>query len=144
MNVMDPDMANYCFTGGLYLLQRSQTQRQTRGTDMIFFHTICGLWDGCTTTYLTGGELSHQKRDVHPVLIQCWATVCDAGPTLNLHRVNVPLECHCSVLYLHTNTDWEMTQCWFYVGPSSATLAQHWTNIRYENVTVFTTSVSFS
>ena len=28
-------------------------------------------------------------RDTDPVLVQCWASVCDAGPTLNQHRIRV-------------------------------------------------------
>ena len=32
---------------------------------------------------------SQQKRDIDPLLGQCWNSVCDAGPTLNQHRVNV-------------------------------------------------------
>ena len=27
-------------------------------------------------------------RGIHPMLFQCWASVCDAGPTLKQHRVN--------------------------------------------------------
>ena len=29
-----------------------------------------------------------QTRDIYPMLFQCWATVFDAGPTLNQHWVN--------------------------------------------------------
>ena len=32
---------------------------------------------------------SQQTRDVHPVLIQCWSSVFDAGPTLNQHWMKV-------------------------------------------------------
>ena len=31
-----------------------------------------------------------QTRDVDPMLVQCWASVADGGPTLNQHRVHVP------------------------------------------------------
>ena len=30
-----------------------------------------------------------QTRDNHPMLVQCWASVADGGPTLYQHRVNV-------------------------------------------------------
>ena len=30
-----------------------------------------------------------QTRKVHPMLVQCWASVVDGGPTLNRHWVNV-------------------------------------------------------
>ena len=29
---------------------------------------------------------SRQTRDSYPMLVQCWATVCDVGSTLNQHR----------------------------------------------------------
>ena len=31
-----------------------------------------------------------QTRDADTTLVQCWSIVCDAGPTLNQHWVNVP------------------------------------------------------
>ena len=34
-------------------------------------------------------RVSRQTEDVQPMLVQSWATVCDAGPTLYQHRVNV-------------------------------------------------------
>ena len=33
---------------------------------------------------------SQQTRGVHPMLVQCWASVEDAGPTLKQHRANAP------------------------------------------------------
>ena len=35
-------------------------------------------------------QSARQTREIDPVLVQCWASVCDAGPTLNQLRVNVP------------------------------------------------------
>ena len=32
---------------------------------------------------------THQKQETDPMLVQCWATVYDAGPTLAQHRVRV-------------------------------------------------------
>ena len=32
---------------------------------------------------------SQKARDIEPMLVKCWATVCDAGRTLKLHWVNV-------------------------------------------------------
>ena len=29
------------------------------------------------------------SKDTEPILTQCWPTVCDAGPTLSQHQVNV-------------------------------------------------------
>ena len=34
--------------------------------------------------------LSQQTRDIDHVLVQCWASVADDGPTLNQQMVNVP------------------------------------------------------
>ena len=33
---------------------------------------------------------ARQTLDIDSVLVHCWAIVCDAGPTLQQHRVNVP------------------------------------------------------
>ena len=43
--------------------------------------------------------VSHQKGDVDPMLVYCWASVSDAGPTLNQHSVSVSClpECLCVV-----------------------------------------------
>ena len=30
-------------------------------------------------------HISQQVQDVKPMLVKCWATVCDAGPTFNQH-----------------------------------------------------------
>ena len=32
---------------------------------------------------------TQQTRDVHQMLVQCWASVADGGPTLHQHWVNV-------------------------------------------------------
>ena len=40
---------------------------------------------------------SQQTRDVHPMLVQCWPTVCDAGPALYQHWVNVSCLLGCSL-----------------------------------------------
>ena len=34
-------------------------------------------------------DITRQTRYVHPMLIQCWASVADGGPILNQHWVNV-------------------------------------------------------
>ena len=36
------------------------------------------------------GPLSQQTRGIHPMLLQCWASVEDGGPTLKQHWVNAP------------------------------------------------------
>ena len=33
--------------------------------------------------------MTRQTRDVEPMLVSCWATVCEAGPIRNQHRLNV-------------------------------------------------------
>ena len=29
--------------------------------------------------------LSQQKHDIRPILVECWSSVCNAGPTFNQH-----------------------------------------------------------
>ena len=41
--------------------------------------------------------MSQNTRYIDPILVQCWPTVRDAGPTLNRPRVNVFV-----ILYLRT------------------------------------------
>ena len=45
---------------------------------------------------------SQLTRGGDPMLIYCWVAVCDAGPTLNQHQVNIPC-----LLDLHAATDIE-------------------------------------
>ena len=47
---------------------------------------------------------SQQTRDVDPMLLWCWATVFDAGPTSHQHWINVPCLLGC---LNHTLLDWE-------------------------------------
>ena len=60
--------------------------------------------------------LSHQLQDKHPMLVQCWASVADAGPTLNQHRIYIP----CFLAYL-TEIDvchhQEIAECSSYCSP---------------------------
>ena len=35
------------------------------------------------------GGNTQQPQDADPMLIQCWASVVDGGPTLDQHRANV-------------------------------------------------------
>ena len=44
-------------------------------------------------------ELSHQTRDIHTMLFQCWPSVEDGGPTLKHHSLKVPFLL-CYSLYL--------------------------------------------
>ena len=38
---------------------------------------------------LSESRLTRQTGDARPMLVYCWATVCDGGPTVNQHWVNV-------------------------------------------------------
>ena len=38
----------------------------------------------------TNGCVSQKTPGVEPMLVKCWATVCDAGPALNQHWLIVP------------------------------------------------------
>ena len=35
------------------------------------------------------GDVNQQTQDVDLMMVQCWPTVCDAGPALNHQQVNV-------------------------------------------------------
>ena len=42
------------------------------------------IWSDCSQSIQTNVTYDTQKtRHVHPVLVQCWASVADGGPTLN-------------------------------------------------------------
>ena len=60
---------------------------------------------------------SQQTRDIAHVLVQCWATVCDAGPALNQHMGNVPcllgLRNICLVLDFTAPTRTGASSVWF-------------------------------
>ena len=43
----------------------------------------------CKWDTLSCREITRKKRDVEPMLVQCWPIVCDAGQTLNQHWLNV-------------------------------------------------------
>ena len=46
----------------------------------------------CHKLYIViNSSIPYQTRNVEPMLVQCWSTVYDAGPTMNQHRLNVSL-----------------------------------------------------
>ena len=45
----------------------------------------CSVWRYNSKT----GKTTQQTRDIHPVLVKCWDSVADRGPTLYQHWVNV-------------------------------------------------------
>ena len=49
---------------------------------------IKGLHFLCSALHLPSST-TQPTRDIDPVLLQCWASVCDAGPTFQQHRVNI-------------------------------------------------------
>ena len=66
-------------------------------------------------------------QGAEPMLIYCWASVADAGPTVNQHWLNIPC-----LLWYHRrpivgcistgNETWAFAQFW------CTTLVQHWVN----------------
>ena len=68
--------------------------------------------------------LSQQTRDVNPVLAECWASVADAVPTFNQHRVDVSC-LQGSQRYV----DSMLGQCWACSVDGRSSLIQHWGNI---------------
>ena len=47
--------------------------------------------------------IAPETGDLHPVLVQCWATVADGGPALNQHRVVVSTTQPCICVWQHHN-----------------------------------------
>ena len=90
-------------------------------TNVIQMFYVC--WAGLYrySTDNTSGSTSQQTRGIEPLLVQCWSTFYDAGPTLNQQWLNA------SCLQ-HPSKHEALSHCWFNVGPPSTTLAQHWTN----------------
>ena len=56
----------------------------------------CTKWGNEYIKYICVLECSHQTRYVDPMLVWCWPTVYDAGPTLNYHRVNISCLLDCN------------------------------------------------
>ena len=73
---------------------------------------------------MTLSVVSHQTRDIGPMLCQCRSAVYDVGPTLNQHWFNVS----CLWYSIPSKHD-TLTQCRFNVGPPSAMVVEHWNNI---------------
>ena len=44
----------------------------------------------CYLCHIIRDNRDSSTRDIHPMLFQCCATVCDAGPTIKQHQVNFP------------------------------------------------------
>ena len=61
---------------------------------------ICIAWNrelrSCSYTKRSPAvTYTKSSQYTDPILVQCWATVCDAGPTLNQHWVSVLVYCVC-------------------------------------------------
>ena len=70
---------------------------------------------------------SQQTQDVEPVLVSCWSTVRDAGPTLNQHCFNVSCLMVCQMRY---EEDPRMLDyCWPKVTDCGPAFRQHWSSI---------------
>ena len=66
---------------------------------------------------------------INPMLVQCWATVCDAGLTLNHNWMSV---------FMNPANIRNLSQCWLIVWPSSTTLAKQWITLQLnENILYF-------
>ena len=56
------------------------------------------------------------------MLVQCWSSLCDAGPTLNHHWLKVPCFPGCYCLFTDSAAELiQLTQHWGNVSPTSAT-----------------------
>ena len=58
----------------------------TRSSLVWITHTDAILVNGSHPDWYPAGQ---RTRDVYPMMVQCWPTVYDAGPTLNQHWFNV-------------------------------------------------------
>ena len=122
-----------CYTNVLCLMGRRVFWRAWQILTHVGRPGIICKWGAVLNHVLT--EASQQTRDVEPMLVQCWASVADYGPTLNQHCFIVS-----SLLwdrffkgeYLFAEVILRLLssrlQCWFEVGPASNTMAQHWIN----------------
>ena len=84
----------------------------------------------CKCKRYKGGSLgispiTQQTRDIDPMLVQCWASVVDDGPTLNQHWVNVSTTC----LLASEVADTGLVLKWANVRDIIPALSQHWANL---------------
>ena len=89
-------------------------------------HLLIVLWT--YWTLLHNEEQWTQKTlrlSIEPLLVYCWPTVCDVGPTLSQHWIKE--DCLQGEVSAQTTLSL-LSECWFNVGPPSATLAQQYTN----------------
>ena len=84
-----------------------------------FASTCAGVTRRCNRD-----ENVQQRREVHPMLFQCWASVEDGGSTLKQHRGIV--SCFLGILIPtatgsapYPSKQETLKQCWFNVGPES-------------------------
>ena len=100
------------------------------------------IWIGLSGAHAQR-DVSTQTPNVHPVLIWCWASVSDAGPTPNQHSVNIWAIlngcsfCDSTSLPHSTERPYRPTpiqtvnnNCYFIVGPPSQAADGYWINTR--------------
>ena len=94
-----------------YVGSASTTSHQRWTNVGLFYLVIIGSRDSfiymtVVDTYMCmqDGVQTRQTRDVHPMFVQCWSTVCDAGPTLNQNWFNFSfLQCRACIMYTSFN-----------------------------------------
>ena len=78
---------SYILPDWLFDFFPSSTKRDGKIYRQIFVEWLWPL------TFLTKKNVddgnSHSNGPIEPMLVSCWSTVCDAGPTLNQHWFNV-------------------------------------------------------
>ena len=73
--------------------------------------------------------ITQQSQYIHPMLVRCWPSVVDGGPTLNQPRVNVScLQGRWRKRHRVPINHETLNRCLSNVVLASATLAQHWTS----------------
>ena len=66
--------------------------------------SVCQLMNHCSAIYVSIAtqikkeweQLYQEADDVYPMLVQCWSSVVDGGPTLNQHWSNILCQQPCS------------------------------------------------
>ena len=56
-------------------------------------------------------SVDQQTQEIDPMLVRCWSTVYDAGPTLNKHWVNLLCLLCCVVKAVHDCTENHVKLC---------------------------------
>ena len=106
-----------------------------RNSNIFRRYWLASIYSIIVKTTLANSRITQQTRHAETTMFQCWPNVCDAGPTLKHHRLNVPCllgRCilqwniaiawcvaHCSTIFsLHNGRPWHTEQPGWYCSSS--------------------------